>query len=714
MNNRVELYLGNHNVDTAKGANVYLSQTISDITQPNTQQGGYSLQILLPFTAKNNIIMKTLYDTQVSSNAKAEPFNELITPSAKFATEFDRNIFVSAKIIVDGYTAINGLANIDNITEQGYEIVIGRGGASWADKLNNTKLTDVQLGSYCFNNTTVFDFDKNGNDDVVVFPLIDYGNISEVIYLLGISPNPSTDFNNWLDITDLFPAVFVKPLLEQAFLQNNLVLKSKWWAEDKNYNKILPFTNEKLIYTDPLFAEDTVQLIGIINTSPFIPPGITPVEFDATPVNEANQWNNVTAFTTQSRPDVICDTNKKIPYEIILNFDYTLPASTFVIATKLNGTTIRTTIGSSGKLQDVFEVQAEQLDQISFEYGTSGVTITQAQISITRLAVDNQEGMVLNIQDNLPDMSVLDLLLNIIAMGNLYITTNKEGNVVTLTEYNDFYLGLNIIQATQKNTSLIKDPSPYVDWTNKVDTERGYEMIFANQELPRARLFTYQEGDDYLSEEYQDKNNKVYGYYLWQNNNQNGDEQDELAVPNFASSQGYYEDIGSWFNGWYFTRYWDKDYRTPDTDTQFVLQTGTTPRILQYEYFGAGVPLNIRYNYNQNSYTDFNSYHVAYFDLPFNGYITDTYEQNLGFADKSGTSLVKTGLFRRHYEAQYNNIKKARTLTLYVYLSALDYYGFKPQNPVKIKNTWYHVLEINSWTASDTSQSCQVKLIQIS
>jgi hypothetical protein len=357
-------------------------------------------------------------------------------------------------------------------------------------------------------------------------------------------------------------------------------------------------------------------------------------------------------------------------------------------------------------------VQGDEFDYLIYYAGVNPAIpvaiINSINLAFNRIATDSQEGLIFNIAKQLPDVTQFDLLNAVMTMHNLYFTTNETAKTVTLSQYDTF----------------IKDDffaNNILDWTNKIAPAKGFEMTFTNQNLARNVYLTYQTADDFLCTLYQDANNqKSWGNYRWQNNNQTGDLEQLVEVPVFASARGSrvpYKAVGNnQLRNRYFVRLWDIDYRNPDNITDFSFQTNWTPRILKYKYF-LGIPadpyvglLRFTYAFGTNSSTTTEEA-VAYFELdnPIGRTTPSTPTDSLAFNNSNPNHV---GLYERYHVAMYNRIKQSRQLDVYAYLSAADYYAIDFGKPIRINHDLFLLNAVTDWNANGNGL-CKLTLIQI-
>lgn len=289
----LSLKIGNVHADIAQDTEVLLTKSATDLNDPAARGVGYSLGITLPFTPANNAIFQNLYDLNVSANSPSAYKQIAGQPTSIYNTTFNRNLKTPCALSVNGYDVLVGNLVLDRITNSGYEIILLQGDAAWVARIENS-LQALILPSFCFNLAGITNWNVNGDNAYIVYPLLDYGNISEVIYNHDLNPIDG----NLLDITDFFPSAFVKKILQQIFLEAGYTLKSAWLDLPENRDLIIPFTNEIMLAKDRVIKieEDTDMLVGT-NLTPFVLFPLTPVQGSLTAVT-TNIYNQTTSPLT--------------------------------------------------------------------------------------------------------------------------------------------------------------------------------------------------------------------------------------------------------------------------------------------------------------------------------------------------------------------------------------------------------------------------------
>lgn len=724
-----KLWIGGIQAQIGTDTEVALSNSVTDLSNPENRTSGYTLQVLLPMCPRNNEIMHNLFDLEVDPNDVPAYRSQLLLPNDFTAQSFNRNAKNFGRIEVNGYEVINGLVSLDNISEKGYEVIFSSGGFLWANTFQN-KLSAIQnLPTYCHDIATISTWNVNADNADMVFPLIDYGNFSDVLFNYSI--NPVT--GNLPDVTDFFPAAFILALLRKAFADAGYTLSI---GENLGLETlILPFVNNALVPLDETLLEDTDMVVGegdaIAPTTSF-----TGLTLASTSVNILGQWKIISGIIEGFEVAIntsICSSAKKLAYEAFLKFDATNgnPFGGINIAVNpfINGVAQPTTIftvpaSSTTSFTFIQNFDLAQGDILTFDFDAGGALyqVDNIQLAINRIAISigDSEYIRFPLAKQLPDITQFELLSNLLVMQNLYMQSNEQTKNVHL-ETRDVFLyspTSDLIPPAAYPTIPAGSDTAYPNWTQKIDTKKGYLINFLNTAFAQKVRFTYQQGDDFLCQKFQDANmGRAYGFYEWQNLYQLGEAEQEIAVPIFASTIGNYtirnanERAGG---GRYMPQLWAADYSNPDNTTQFELSTAYTPRVLKYRYTVGAHPITMAINYDAGASQYFtNQIFDAYFDLttpPINAFpIAVDVADSLRFDASTPNHL---GLFEQYYKQQFRSISDARYVTLRALLNEKDINGLDFRKPIKIQNSYFYLQAFEDWIAGE-NETCKIVLIEI-
>ncbi|RYY51488.1 MAG: hypothetical protein EOO06_00350 [Chitinophagaceae bacterium] len=200
---------------------------IADIAEPTERKTSYSKTISLLDTANNRRVFDFLND-----------FNAGVT----FDRKFNPNKRVKAYLIKDsieifpGYLQLKEIVTFPNKTQR-YEVVIYADTENFYSAIGDKELTDLDFSdlNHTYSLANVYDswFDhyKRG----YYYPFIDYGNGWNVNDINGTSRRMS------VRVTDLFPALYVKTILDKCFSSAGFTYQSDFLNSDKFYNLVIPY-----------------------------------------------------------------------------------------------------------------------------------------------------------------------------------------------------------------------------------------------------------------------------------------------------------------------------------------------------------------------------------------------------------------------------------------------------------------------------------------
>lgn len=719
--NNVEIYIGNLKAEISRDTEVALSLSLSDLSNPETRTAGYTLPITLPNCPRNNELLHNLYDLEIDPNDTPAYRSQMLLPDALMAQTFNRNTKNFGKVLVNGFEVINGLVGLDSISQSGYELTFNSGGFAWAKTFQN-KLSEIKnLPIYCHDITTINNWNVDANTSDLVFPLVDYGNFAQVLFDYANSPIDA----NLPDVTDFFPAAFVLALLRKAFADAGYTLILGEGLELETL--IMPFTNSQLVPQDLTLLEDTDMVIGI-GTDIVLQTTFKPLLLSSTSTNINGQWQAVglvEGFVVEANA-AICNADKTLSYEVLLKFD----ASGFLnpnvaVNPFINGVAQTPEIFATPSTGNTFlrTFELKQGDVLTFDFDAGGglYSIGSIEFYISRLAIDasDSEYLLFDLAKQLPDITQFELLSGLIVMHNLYMQSDEIARRVFLARRDEFFLSpiSDLIPYAAYPSIPAGNDTQYPNWTQQVDTKKGYLINFQNNYYAQKVRFTYQQGDDFLCQDFQNANGeRAYGFYEWQNKYLLGEPLQEVAVPIFAPTRGAFTfaSVPKAGAGRYMPLLWNADYRNPDSNTTFELNTGYTPRILKYRYTTGAHPQSLYINYAQGTLQYITTQIFdAYFDLPpqaINSFpIAINPTDSLRF-DASNPNHA--GLFARFYKQQFENIEASRALTLQVFLSEKDIAGIDFRKPIRIKNKFYQLQSIEDWIAG-AAETCKVTLLEI-
>lgn len=224
---------GKIKLDTYEEIAVSLNKEIEDILNIGTNTTDWTKSIKLPGTAINNKAFKQLFDVNIDLSTLDE---------FKPTKAIPANITVGDNEIFSGHLQVIDITVEHDLVE--YTVTIFGTLSNFMDALENKTLADIDLSD--FNHTrdqetiissweygiyknTSFKQNYEGGEGYV-YPYIIYDNLQ---------------INN-VFIYDLYPAVYLKTIMERIFEETGFKIKSKFFNSDYFKKLIVPFNGEKL------------------------------------------------------------------------------------------------------------------------------------------------------------------------------------------------------------------------------------------------------------------------------------------------------------------------------------------------------------------------------------------------------------------------------------------------------------------------------------
>jgi hypothetical protein len=314
----MQLIAGNSKLDLSNDTQLNIIYSVKDIQDYSTRTTTFSKDFELPSTPNNDEFFETLYQLD------------------KSYSKFNPKVKVQAILTQGGQTIIKGYLQLIDINKNNngtfYNVQIVGNLINLIDRLKDLSLRDLDLSEYDHirsitnvKNSWSYNIVKNGttvnSKEGYVYPYIIYNqedNVEEHTYLYN-----------------MFPAVYIKTLIDKIFEKSNYEYKSQFLTSDYFSKLILPFALDKLPINQQLL-ESRTAIRGVVNEIDQISVALTPVKSPST-----NWWYNRpgtndyrlkldggTAFTdsTTTVNNSGTDLTFKDSDNLILNDRFTAPA----------------------------------------------------------------------------------------------------------------------------------------------------------------------------------------------------------------------------------------------------------------------------------------------------------------------------------------------------------------------------------------------------
>jgi len=501
------------NVDLYDSVPMPINKSIVDIREPDKRQSDYSKSLTIPGTANNHQIFSAIFNLDRSTiNSSTLNFNPDFNPNLKA----DAILYRKGIAQLIGYIQLVSIKNVDGAIE--YEcVIIGKFANLFQDlgELNLAQLdlsefdhvwnkTNVQNSwatSIIKNGTTYVNFNASGqpNGAGYVYPLIDRG-------------NSNTSAENDYNFGTMYPAVYVKQVVDSIFAQAGYRYESNFFNSQRFKNLIIPYCGGDFRMTE-----------GEVEDRTFLMTNSTGLSFTSSDQYRSNVYK--IAFNTNGN-----DTNPSGVSTV--NYEWTCPAGlggkyrfaiegninitgtgtgfckfNFGIRVNRGGTVLsqiatdyRTAaVGNSGTIKiesGLFEIQAgDKVYAVAYYESYSGADARLFTLNFgtgfdfySNPQANYQEGQTIDIVSALPEKTKqTEFLQYLIKMFNLYVEVDKIDYKKLIIEPRDeFYL------------------DEYEDLTDYLDVSQ--ELEIKPMGLLDFRVFemTYKSDSDEFNKRYED------------------------------------------------------------------------------------------------------------------------------------------------------------------------------------------------------------------
>jgi hypothetical protein len=239
------------NVDLYDSVPMPINKSIVDIREPDKRQSDYSKSLVIPGTANNHAIFSAIFKLDRSTINDTElNFNPDFNPNLKA----DAILYRKGIPQLIGYIQLVSIKNVDHAVE--YECVIIGKFANLFQDLGELNLSQLDLSEFDHvwnktnmenswdtsiikNGTTYVNFNASGQPDGsgYVYPLIDRGNSNG---------NTENDYN----FGTMYPAVYVKQIVDSIFSQAGYRYESNFFNSQKFKNLIIPYCGGEFRMTE--------------------------------------------------------------------------------------------------------------------------------------------------------------------------------------------------------------------------------------------------------------------------------------------------------------------------------------------------------------------------------------------------------------------------------------------------------------------------------
>jgi hypothetical protein len=508
------LFIEDNELDINANFSQQITYAIDDLQNLDSKSTSFTKTIVLPATTNNNRLFGNIFEFANSNFTNDVEDNVLYN--------FNASKSAKARIEVDGLQVMKGVLRLLEIIIDGnrieYEVALfGELGGFFskliAKKLNgNTNaIDDLDFSSYNTNWTysAITNSWANWNaGNGIIFPLIDYGNVSYNIPVTSPTYLAKKDYQ----YTAFRPAFFVREIMDKIITNAGYTWESDFF--DSNFFKrlIIPNNQKRL-------SKYTSFELNVATT------GFNYVTADGT--SKAMSFGILTAvgnFTASGGNTIFTYGGSNITAQVNFRLKGTFSSSTSIPALvniKKNGTTIISIgIGGYTAVSQPFDVNAGgymaftsgDVLTITIEKAGGGTWSYSFDTAVTNLTINSgalvpsplaySEFIYMN--DTLPrNILQKDFFASILKMFNLMVTEDKfKERHLVITPNVDFY---NL------------DRSSYLDWSDKVDRSQVIKIKPMSEVNARFYEFKYKDDTDFYNDKYKKQYNETYGNRMFDN-----------------------------------------------------------------------------------------------------------------------------------------------------------------------------------------------------
>jgi hypothetical protein len=695
-------------IDDTIQASVSLNFNIADVSDISSKNSSYSKEITLPDTKNNRAVFEYIFSVNSDSSFDATKISRCWVIKDT-VTQFEGNLQLTAI----NYDYENNIYS--------YTVVIYADNRTLFTSIGEKFLTDLNLSQYnhIYGPTAAITSWNSNYTNGYYYPLMDYSG--------NMTYPPVTSSASGLNIIDFYPGFYLKPLVDQIFIEAGYSYTSDFLNSEPYTKFFLPFNNAQL------FSNQNINIITENNLIFEVNPGTT-VSVISGSRSGGIEWVSFGADNIIYDPNNFYDTTNHFynNYNTNILFAQRFGIDIDITADGGSGTVIPGTPWTN-TLDDILVIVARQ-----FRLGTTtpvtGWTDTPSLIEL----FDNYEYLTFSGYDQYSIANALysGLLTSTHLSGSLYritgtiytdytstyplqpneqvrfflsrynftpsnnpntnITDNTKifGEINPYTLVNNSYIGpsttlpnnvkqkdllssiinmfnLYIEPSKDDSTNFIIEPrSEYYskyqkikDWSEKLDISQPIISEVLSNSQLRSNLFTYIADKDYYNSSYTTNTKQIYGQYEWIINN------------DFITGQNIIQPIFS---------------PTPidllTKSTQMYLATIVDNNNSTNAVAYAGMNIRLLYANVISLYTDtfiFDGVAYNYYPYagPFDNPLNPNYSLNFGQVPAFYPNFIDTvnNLFYNYWQDYMLEIsdKNNRIITAYFYLTSNDISDFK-------------------------------------
>jgi hypothetical protein len=672
---RTEIYIENNKLDLSQEIATQFTYAIDDVMDFAARNTSYSKTITIAGSPNNNKIFGNVFELN-----NANPYNKA---SPNVGLNFNASQSAQCRIFIDNIQIFKGVLRVLEIkqTERQimYECSVFGDLGGFVSALGNKKLsgntnTEDNLDFSAYNQNWTYanitDSWDNINGSGVLFPLIDYGNVTPDTLQKKI------DF----DFKAFRPAFYVKEILEKII--DNSGYTADFPFLDTALMQRLVIPNNQRVVTKATNNIFTSTFTATTTANQYLPLTITFAgSFTGTnPLSYTGLNNSVINITC--RPVVRIVT----PVPSIATIDLYIGSTIIVSRTVFNTGSQQYTLNF-----DASNVVINNGQQVSIRMSTN-ITSYQLYGGVFNM-VNTVSTEVPIIFDELLEMNQLiprgifqkDFFISICKMFNLYVYDDAiDDKKLIIKPFNQFYSG------------------EILDWSNKVDRDSAWSIKPMSEINARYYQFKYKPDNDYYAENYRKKFNEGYGDFIYDTEFDFVKDTDSTEVI-FAGTILYNL---SGTDKIYSSIYKLSSSNTTEDNMDSViriLQAKKIPDVASYAILNNFISVGTQTVYG----------YAGHLDDPF----TPTNDINFGAPQEiyfTATTYPSTNLFNANYSDYMSEItsKDSKLLSCQVLLDSYDIQSLDFSKYIFIDNVLYRLNKVDNYNPIDYKTS-KVELLKV-
>lgn len=514
-----ELYINGQRLDLFDDVDINITYSVQDIENPTNRQSNFSRTIQIPSTTSNDAIFGSIY-----------LFNTWVV-------DFDPSVKADCLILQSGNQVFEGVAQLlaikQNESGRTYEIGLYGETANLFKTIGDAELTDLDFSdlNHVWDSTNIEDswnFSETADGTGYYYPFIDYGQDFE-----RQNTAPASFFYT---VEDFYPAIYLKEYVDRIFEAAGFTYESNFLngANGSLFKQLIvpygvsgvPYMTEDVIGPNLYYiglsggvqdiANGTTQQINLGEDTPspfFNGGGYNVGGYDWTPITNGNYNFQFRCTMQPNLPNAGVQTATAYlrinGANVATLFTYSWPSMNSSVVT------------INGFATNISVVNTDAVD-VAIQYTSFGTNYVRVftdetywlnQFNGTPLM---QPGYTWDMNQTIvPKVKQSDLLSSVISMFNLYVYPDKYNQKKLYIEpWSEFF------------------DQGIVDWTDKWDLNKGFEVLPSGFYNPKTFKFSYKNGGSFFEKRYQQSYTQGYGTRIYNVENEfnTGDVSKEIVA----------------------------------------------------------------------------------------------------------------------------------------------------------------------------------------